>query len=141
MIAKNLSTIANANNHIALTDGAGLCCGDQDRHDYTTAELDITGTTVEDVGVQIPGGSVVSTDLDGDPIDWTDTANDNALIEALGKVATDLGYEWFGGGIELNRGAADTDLTIVVRDSTLIFAWIGTDTTDENAFTEVDVVP
>lgn len=141
MISKKISSIANTNNYLALTDGAGLCCGDQDRHDYETAELDVTGTTVADIGIQIPGGAVVSTDLDGAAIDWTDPANDNALIEAIGKAATDAGYLWNDGGIELVRGATDNDLTVKIKDSTLIFAWIGTDTSDENAFTEIDVVP
>lgn len=134
MIAKKLSSIANDNNIIALTNGAGLCCEDAKLYDYATAEFDITGTTVADIGLQEPGGAVQSIDLDGPAIDWTDTANDNTLIEAIGKAVTDLGWEWFDGGIELVRGATDNDLTVKIKDSALIFSWIGTDTSAEEAF-------
>lgn len=140
-ILKTKSTIANPKNILTLTDGADLCCGDNARNDYTTAEFDSTANTVVSVNVTVPGGSAATVALDGGPYDWSDTANDAAIIADIGKVATDLGFEWFEGGIELLRGATDDDLTVRIKDSTLIFNWIGTTTTEENAFTETAAVP
>lgn len=144
MIFRPKNSSASAGSILVMGDGAGLCCGDADRNDYSTAELDTSGapnTTVSNVNVTVPGGATSTVALDGAPLDWADPANDEAIMAALGKVATDLGFQWMDGGIELNRGATDTDLTVVIRDSVLVWNWIGTTSTAENAATATAVVP
>ena len=140
-ILKQKNSSAVADSVLVVTDGADLCCGDNARNDYQTAEIDVTGTTLTNINTTVPGGSAATAALTGAPLDWTDPANDEAIIEAIGEVATDLGFNWFDGGIKLIRGATDDDLTIRIQDSTLIFNWIGTTTTDENAFVETASVP
>lgn len=133
MIAKRKSTLANANNHLAITEGADICCGDNTLSDYATAAADVSASDVVAVNVTVPGGSAATVSLDGQPIDWSSADNDQALIQAIGKVAVDLGYEWMKGGIELERSG--NNLTVKVKDSALVWNWIGTASSDEKAFT------
>ena len=133
MIAKPINSAASSTNHLKLTDGNNLCCGDADRNHYTTATID-TSSDASVLSVNVTDGASTSTvALDGGPISWDSAANDEALIAALGKVATDLGYQWFNGGIELTRDGAD--LTILIKDSVLVWNWIGEASTGEVAFT------
>jgi hypothetical protein len=135
---KKLNSAAGENSILVMNDGAGLCCGDVARSDYATAAIDVSASDVVAVNVTQPGSAAQTVTLDGQPIDWSDAANDAALKAAIGKVATDLGWSWFDGGVELLR--AGDNLTITIRDSTLAFNWIGTATSDENAFTATAVV-
>lgn len=136
MIAKPKNSSAASTNLLKLTDGANLCCGDDPRYHYQTAAINTsTHGTVSHVNVTVPGGSAQTVALTGAAIDWTDTDNDEALIQAIGEVATDLDFLWMGGGIELIRGT--NTITIRITDSVLEFNWIGTTTTNEAAFTQL----
>lgn len=135
MITKRTNTGANAENVLVMSQDAGVCCGDGYGADYVTAETDVTMTTLEDVRIK-DGDAAEETIAIPGSLDWTDPANDEAVIEAISTVATDKGYEHFDGGITLTRGAADTDLTIAIRDSGLKFIWIGETTNNEIAFVE-----
>jgi len=134
MIAKPINSSASSTNHLKLTEGNNLCCGDADRYHYTSAVI-ATGTDGTTLSVNVTDGTTTSTvALTGGPIDWNDPTNDDALIQAIGEVATDLNYEWLGGDIELIRDV--DDLTILIKDSTLVWNWIGEATTGEVAFTQ-----
>ena len=129
--AKPINANASATNHLKLTEGEGLCCPDQTKSDYTVT-VDTDGTTV--VAVNVTDGATTSTvALAGAPINWALAANNLALKDAIEKVATDKGYIAREGGIEFSRDG--TDLTITIKDSTLVWNWIGTATSDENDFT------
>lgn len=130
-IIKRISPLGQDTNHLAMTDGNGLCCDDATRADYETANGDAAANALANVNVTVPGGVAQTIAIPG-ALDWADAANDEAVIAAIGKVATDLGYEWFDGGIELTHDG--DDLIVTIRDSTLVWNWIGTTTTDEQAF-------
>ena len=135
MIGKAKNPGASENNILKLTDGNNLCCGDDPRFHYLSAVSDVTSaTTISAVNVTDPGGSAATIALAGAPIDWADSANDEALIQAIGKVVTDKGYIWMGGGISIERSA--DDIQIRVQDSVLEWNWAGTASSNEAAFTQ-----
>lgn len=138
MLGKPINPNASATNALKLTEGNGICCDDTaTKADYISATID-TSTDGDVSAVNVTDGETTSTvTLDGAAIDWTDSANDLALIDAIEKVATDKGYIAMNGGIELERGT-DT-LIVTIRESTLKFNWIGTTTSAERAFTEVSL--
>jgi hypothetical protein len=137
-IGKPINSNASANNHLKLMEGEGLCCDETAvKTDYAvTVDTDTNGTAA---AVNVTSGSTTSTvALTGAPIDWSDAANDTDLKDAIEKVATDLGYIAHTGGIEFSRSG--NDLTIEVKDSTLVFNWIGTVSTNQNNFTGTAVI-
>lgn len=137
MIAKRISPIANANNLLAVTDGNRICADDAARLDYQSASFDLTNAAEDGlnaVNVTVPGGSAATVALTGAEIALDDATLDDQIIEAIGEVATDLGYEWFEGGIEIDRTTTDV-VVITIRDSSLVWNWIGTASTAEKAFT------
>lgn len=137
MIFKPLNSSAHSGSFLQVGDGADLCCGNNKRFDYSVTVDTNTNGTASNIRIQEPGQTAATVALDGAPIDWSDSANDGALKAAIGKAATDAGYKWLGGGITLSRDG--DNLTIKIMDSTLIFVWIGTTTTNENAITGTEV--
>lgn len=130
---------ANADNHLVISDDLGLCCGDDYSKDYKSADIDISGSsTVAAVNLTKSGGSAQTITLNGGtPIDWTDEDNDDTIVEALETAINSLdGCFLLDGGIEFDRSTADV-LVIWIRDSGLVFNWIGTASSGENAFTAV----
>lgn len=125
------------NNHLVISDDLELCCGDAASRDYTSAEIDISSPdTVAAVNLNKPGGSAQTITLNGGtPINWVSAANDDTLREALEAAVNSLdGCHVFDGGFEIDRSTADV-LVIRIRESALVFNWIGTASSGENAFT------
>lgn len=139
MIAATKSSIANSANILRITDNLDVCCNGATVNNYATANFDSTLADLEEINIQAPGGSAQTVAIDGAPLDWGDSANDATVIAAIGKAAEDAGYNWFGGGIELDRSAGGNNLSVVVKESTLIFNWIGKNTTSERAFVATEV--
>lgn len=137
-ITRSLKRTGNTGtSHHLINEGIDLCCGDDvDNLTYRTANLTLGSTTVDNVSVTVPGGSPQTINLDGSALDWTLAANDAELKRRLEKAATDLGFQVFGNCFTFARSAAGR-LQITIADSTLIWNWIGTTSTGENAFSVV----
>lgn len=139
-ILKTLNSSAAAGSILQLTDGADLCCGNQARVHYATAEFP-DGTAVTSVNVTQPGSAAQTITLDNQPHDLSDSANWPAFIEAMGKAATDLGWNWFDGGISVEAGPTANNVIVKVLDSTLIFNWVGVPSSFEQVFVATNAVP
>ena len=139
--AKNQN--ASSGSILVMNEGAELCCGDVKRYDFVTAEFDSTANNVTHVNVTVQGGSAQTIALTGGlDLSTTSAANNELLRQYMAKVATDLGFIHMDGGIDLERNPANADLVKVrVKDSTLIWNWIGIASTFENAFVQTDAVP